>query len=67
MIQKKFNIDMSPECESKLILEIRRTDVIEDALMHASKKKFCPTKTLKVCTQVTITYIFTYALLIIGR
>ena len=45
----------------KLVLEFRREFLLEDALRHAAKKKFDPTKTLKVMC-VIYTTIYTYIL-----
>ena len=43
MIQTKY-IDITNE----MSLEVRRDEVLEDALMHAALKKFSPLRALKV-------------------
>ena len=49
-LQLKYDIQLlGPSEEQKLLLEFRRDHVLEDALRHARKKKFCPQKSLKVC------------------
>ena len=47
-VQLEYDIDLSPLNVNQLLLEFRRDFVVEDALIHAKKKKFNPEKTLKV-------------------
>ena len=48
-LQIRYDVQLLiPSEDQKLLLEFRRDHVLEDALRHARKKKFCPQKSLKV-------------------